>query len=50
MKVAVLAQAVKTARIAWAILISGETYKPREANRSLGSRRFKRARVARGLL
>jgi transposase len=27
-KVAVLAQAAKTARIAWAILVSGETYRP----------------------
>ena len=30
MKVAVLAQAAKTARIAWAILVSGETYQPRK--------------------
>jgi transposase len=37
-KVAVLAQAAKTARIAWAILTSGETHKPRlAASRSLGS-------------
>jgi transposase len=36
MKVAVLAQAAKTARIAWAILSSGETYQPqRAASRSL---------------
>ena len=36
MKVAVLAQAAKTARIAWAILVSGETYHPqRAASRSL---------------
>jgi len=38
MKVAVLAQAAKTARIAWAILVSGETYQPqRTANRSLAT-------------
>jgi transposase len=36
MKVAVLALAAKTARIAWAILVSGESFKPRSAaNRSL---------------
>jgi transposase len=29
MKVAVLAQAAKTARVAWAILVSGETWQPR---------------------
>ena len=29
-KVAVLAQAAKTARIAWAILVSGETWQPRK--------------------
>lgn len=38
MKVAVLAQAAKTARIAWAILVSGETYQPqRAASRSLAT-------------
>jgi transposase len=38
MKVAVLAQAARTARIAWAILVSGETYQPeRAANRSLAT-------------
>ena len=30
-KVAVLAQAAKTARIAWAVLVSGEVYQPRPA-------------------
>ncbi len=36
MKVAILAQAAKTARIAWAVLASGETYKPQgAASRSL---------------
>jgi transposase len=36
MKVAVLAQAAKTARIAFAVLVSGETYKPQHgASRSL---------------
>lgn len=35
MKVAVLAQAAKTARIAFAILVSGESFKPRHASRSL---------------
>jgi transposase len=29
MKVAVMAQAAKTARIAWAVLASGEAYAPR---------------------
>lgn len=38
MKVAVLAQAAKTARIAWAILVSGQTYQPhRAASRSLAT-------------
>jgi transposase len=37
MKVAVLAQAAKTARIAWAILVSGETYQPQRASRSLAT-------------
>ncbi len=38
MKVAVLAQAAKTARIAWAILVSGESYQPqRRASRSLAT-------------
>lgn len=38
MKVAVLAQAAKTARIAWAILVSGESYQPqRAASRSLAT-------------
>jgi hypothetical protein len=38
MKVAVMAQAAKTARIAWAVLTSGETYKPQgAASRSLGT-------------
>ncbi|MGH6823527.1 MAG: IS110 family transposase, partial [Methylocella sp.] len=45
MKVAVLAQAAKTARIAWAVLVSGESFRPRlSANRSLGSRRHRGAR------
>jgi transposase len=30
-KVAVLAQAAKTARIAWAVLVSGKVYQPRPA-------------------
>jgi transposase len=30
-KVAVLAQAAKTARIAWAVLVSGQPYQPRPA-------------------
>jgi transposase len=38
MKVAVLAQAAKTARIAWAVLVSGETFQPqRAASRSLAT-------------
>jgi transposase len=38
MKVAVLAQAAKTARIAWAVLVSGECYQPqRAASRSLAT-------------
>jgi transposase len=38
MKVAVLAQAAKTARIAWAILVSGEIFEPqRAASRSLAT-------------
>jgi transposase len=36
-KVVVLAQAAKTARIAWAMLISGETYKAHKASRSLAT-------------
>ena len=31
MKVAVLAQAAKAARIAWALLVSGETFQPQRA-------------------
>ncbi|MGQ0445603.1 MAG: IS110 family transposase [Beijerinckiaceae bacterium] len=37
MKVAVLAQAAKTARIAWAMLRSGETYHVRRASRALAT-------------
>jgi transposase len=38
MKVAVLAQAAKTARIAWALLVSGETFQPQPAtSRSLAT-------------
>jgi transposase len=38
MKLALLAQAAKTARIAWTILVSGETYQPqRAASRSIAT-------------
>ncbi len=38
MKVAVLAQAAKTARIAWAIVVSGESFRPRlSADHSLAT-------------